>query len=110
MLRLEPPSLLEIAWRGGPIDTVVTWTLAPDGAGGTRLSFEQRGFEGVRGFLVSRILLGGFGRMYGEWLPAVLDRMAAGTWSPEDPPLSRKEPRARRRSFAPARTAARRRR
>ena len=107
VLRLEAPHLLEVSWRGGGIDTVVTWQLEPDGAGGTRLRFEQRGFAGVRGFLVSRILAGGFGRMYGESLPHVLDRMRDGTWSPDDPPvpLSPKGPLARRRSSARARTA-----
>jgi uncharacterized protein YndB with AHSA1/START domain len=88
VLRLEPPRLLEVSWRGGGIDTVVTWLLEPGGAGGTRLSLAQTGFEGPRGFLVSRILLGGFGRIYGSWLPHVLDRMAAGTWTPEDPPAT----------------------
>jgi len=65
-----------VTWRGGGIDTVVRWTLAPLHGGRTRLRFEQHGFEGARGFLVSRILLGGFTRMYEGALPGVLERIA----------------------------------
>jgi uncharacterized protein YndB with AHSA1/START domain len=76
VLELEPPRTLAITWRGGPIDTVVRWTLEPLEANRTRMRFEQSGFEGAEGLRVSRILLGGFDRMYGDRLPQVLGRMA----------------------------------
>jgi uncharacterized protein YndB with AHSA1/START domain len=50
---------LAYTWVGGGIDTVVEWTLAPHGAG-TALTLIHSGFEGVHGFLVSRILSSGW--------------------------------------------------
>ncbi|MBM0229124.1 SRPBCC domain-containing protein [Micromonospora sp. ATA51] len=31
VLEIDPPRRLRWAWRGGRLDTVVTWTLAPEG-------------------------------------------------------------------------------
>lgn len=78
VLELEEPRLLRIAWRGGPIDTVVTWRLADAGQGSTRLEFEQTGFDGIKAILVSFILGRGWPRMYEELLPAVMEQLAAG--------------------------------
>ncbi len=77
VLELETPRRMVWSWRGGQIDTRVTFTLAPV-AGGTELLFEQTGFEGVPAILTSFILQGGFGKMFDERLPAVLDRLARG--------------------------------
>jgi uncharacterized protein YndB with AHSA1/START domain len=44
VLDLEPERLLRIAWRGGRLDTTVTWTLTPEGRG-TRLLLEHAGFD-----------------------------------------------------------------
>jgi uncharacterized protein YndB with AHSA1/START domain len=44
VLDLEPERLLRLAWRGGPLDTTVTWTLRPEGRG-TRLFLEHAGFD-----------------------------------------------------------------
>jgi uncharacterized protein YndB with AHSA1/START domain len=44
VLDLEPERLLRIAWRGGRLDTTVTWTLKPEGHG-TRLFLEHVGFD-----------------------------------------------------------------
>jgi uncharacterized protein YndB with AHSA1/START domain len=42
---LDPPWLLAYTWSGGPgVETVVSFRLAGEG-GGTRLSFEQSGFD-----------------------------------------------------------------
>ena len=45
---LEPQRCLRYSWRSGPanapLDTVVTWTLAPTPSGGTRLALEHSGF------------------------------------------------------------------
>ena len=71
---LNPPTQLVFTWVGGPVDTVVTFTL-DEVAGGTRLRMRQIGFRGVKAWLVSRILQSGSKVLYGQKLPAVLDRM-----------------------------------
>ena len=82
VLELEEHRLLRISWRGGPIDTIVTWRLVALGEDRTRLEFEQTGFDGLRAILVSFILGRGWPRMYDELLPAVLERLAAGGLDP----------------------------
>ncbi len=69
VLDLDPPRLLRFSWRGGPLDTVVSWRLVPEGAG-TRLLITHDGFDdsdpaqrmtmgimggGWRGHLVKRL-------------------------------------------------------
>jgi uncharacterized protein YndB with AHSA1/START domain len=44
VLAAEPERLLRFTWRGGPLDTMVTWTLVPEGRG-TRLFLEHDGFD-----------------------------------------------------------------
>jgi uncharacterized protein YndB with AHSA1/START domain len=44
VLAAEPERLLRYTWRGGSLDTTVTWTLAPEGRG-TRLFLEHDGFD-----------------------------------------------------------------
>ncbi|MEV6344326.1 SRPBCC domain-containing protein [Actinoplanes sp. NPDC051851] len=44
VLALEPPRLLAWSWRGGTLDSTVTWTLAPEGRG-TRLFLRHEGFD-----------------------------------------------------------------
>jgi uncharacterized protein YndB with AHSA1/START domain len=44
VLDLEPERLLRLAWRGGRLDTTVTWTLRAEGRG-TRLLLEHAGFD-----------------------------------------------------------------
>jgi len=43
-LASEPELLLRYTWRGGPLDTTVTWTLVAEGRG-TRLFLEHDGFD-----------------------------------------------------------------
>jgi len=69
VLDLDPPRLLRFSWRGGQLDTVVSWRLMPEGAG-TRLLITHDGFDdrdpgqrmtmgilggGWRGHLVKRL-------------------------------------------------------
>jgi hypothetical protein len=54
----------------------VTWTLEPVAAG-TRFTFEQAGFAGLHPVFVSYILQAGSKKIYGEFLPKLLDRMPA---------------------------------
>jgi uncharacterized protein YndB with AHSA1/START domain len=75
VLDLEPPRLIRFSWRGGGLDTVVSWSLVPEGTG-TRLLITHDGFDdtdpaqrmvmgilggGWRGHLIRRLgtLLGG---------------------------------------------------
>jgi uncharacterized protein YndB with AHSA1/START domain len=44
ILDVMRPTLLVYSWRGGPIDTIVTWTLTTTTTGGTALRLEQSGF------------------------------------------------------------------
>jgi uncharacterized protein YndB with AHSA1/START domain len=44
ILTIEPERLLRLSWRGGRLDTTVTWTLVPEGRG-TRLFIEHDGFD-----------------------------------------------------------------
>ena len=69
VLAVEPARLLRIGWRGGSLDTTVTWRLVPEGQG-TRLLLDHEGFDpddplqqhalrglggGWRGHLLARI-------------------------------------------------------
>ena len=44
VLELEPEKLLRITWRGGHLDTTVTWRLEPEGTG-TRMFVTHDGFD-----------------------------------------------------------------
>lgn len=78
---LDPPSRMVWTWRGGPIDTVVTFELT-EVEGGTRLRMTQSGFRGIRGWLIRRILELGSRSLYGKRLPALLDRLEGGAQVP----------------------------
>ncbi|MEP7271790.1 MAG: SRPBCC domain-containing protein [Acidobacteriota bacterium] len=68
---------LSFTWKGGPLDTLVTFNLEPL-SNGTRLKLEQKGFEGIRAVLVSFILGKGWKKkILPLSLPSVLDRLAA---------------------------------
>ena len=75
ILEVKPPSLLRFTWRGGPIDTVVTFRLEETDAG-TRLLFEQTGFKGFKQWMVRTILKAGFKKMYSRQLPDLLDELS----------------------------------
>jgi uncharacterized protein YndB with AHSA1/START domain len=81
VLAVEEPTRLSFTWRGGPIDTILTFTLERV-AEGTRLHMEQTGFFGLKAVVVSYILGTGFKSMYEKKLPALLQRMATGEWVP----------------------------
>ncbi|HEX8344623.1 MAG TPA: SRPBCC domain-containing protein [Actinoplanes sp.] len=44
VLALQPERLLRFAWRGGTLDSTVTWNLVPEGRG-TRLMLRHEGFD-----------------------------------------------------------------
>lgn len=68
---------LAYTWAGGPIDTRITFTLS-DAPAGCRLQVEQTGFEGLRAWIVSRILAWGSRKIYGVRLPQLLAELTAG--------------------------------
>jgi uncharacterized protein YndB with AHSA1/START domain len=75
---LEPPTRMVWSWRGGPIDTTVTFTLTALDAGRTRFHMRQLGFAGLDGQFARLVLGSGSRRVYGQRLPAYLDRLASG--------------------------------
>ena len=69
VLELVPEERLVISWKGGPLDTTVSFTLA-DAPGGTALTLRHAGFAGVSNAL-PRIVLGfGWKRLLGRKLPS----------------------------------------
>ena len=62
VLELEAPRRVAYSWRGGGIDTIVSFSLAP-AAGGTRMTMEQSGFTGLRGAIIKLMLKSGWKRM-----------------------------------------------
>jgi uncharacterized protein YndB with AHSA1/START domain len=79
VLTVEEPVHLAYSWKGGGIDTIVSYWLAPEGAA-TRLIMEQSGFTGLKGYMVSKILGGGWKRMIAERLPAAAARVRGGLY------------------------------
>jgi uncharacterized protein YndB with AHSA1/START domain len=49
VMEIEQHKRLRYSWRGGGLDTVVTWTLAATPKGGTLLRLEQSGFRPDKG-------------------------------------------------------------
>ena len=77
VLIVEPPSRLSYSWKGGPLDTVVTISLAA-APGGTRLILEHTGFRGPKALLVSLIMGRGWKGIVAKRIPAVIDQMVHG--------------------------------
>src|SRR3954469_2398479 len=80
VIELEPPRRIAYTWRGGPgdgkplaLDTVVRWTLAPEGSG-TRLVLEHTGFTGVKSVLLSFLMKAGWNKMLRGKLREALER------------------------------------
>ncbi len=72
VLEADEPTRLSYTWRGGPLDTVVTWTLE-EVDGGTRIRLEHTGFQGFSGIFVSLILGSGWRGMLRTDLPANIE-------------------------------------
>jgi uncharacterized protein YndB with AHSA1/START domain len=65
---IDPPRRLVYTWSGkwGSEDTIVTWTLEPTAAGGTRLTLTHAGFRGVKGVLLSLMMRSGWRKLLGK--------------------------------------------
>lgn len=75
VLECEAPKVLRYSWVGGPLNTEVCWRLeAQDG--GTRVTFEHNGFEGLSAMMVSGLLQMGWNRMAKKLIPQLLQRFA----------------------------------
>lgn len=74
VLAVEPPRFLSYTWIGGPIDTVISFTLEPI-TRGTRMEVKQSGFNGLKAVLVSFFIQRGIPSIYDQKLPAVLDTL-----------------------------------
>lgn len=74
VLELRKPTRVAYSWRGGGIDTIVTFDLAAD-RDGTRIVMEQSGFTGWRGAMIRNILASGWKRMIDQRLPAAVQRV-----------------------------------
>jgi uncharacterized protein YndB with AHSA1/START domain len=72
---LEPHRRMVWSWRGGPIDTTLTFELEPTPRG-TRLRVCHAGFRGLKAYLVSLILGSGWRTIYRRKFPALLDRLS----------------------------------
>jgi uncharacterized protein YndB with AHSA1/START domain len=81
VLVLDPPRRLVWSQAGGQIDTTVTFTLEPAGAG-TTLRMHQVGFHGLAGQLTRRILAGGWPGILGQRLRAWLEEPASAAAGP----------------------------
>ena len=84
VLELEEPRRLAYTWKGGPVDTVLSFDLEPVEQG-TVLHVTQSGFVGFKAVLVSLILGSGSKKIYRKLLPAVLDRLAGKAGDVDSP-------------------------
>jgi uncharacterized protein YndB with AHSA1/START domain len=79
VLSLDEPRRMALSWKGGGIDTVVTFDLAAAG-NGTRVVMEQSGFRGMRGLMVSNILKPGWRGMIETKLRNAAGRVTGGRY------------------------------
>lgn len=109
VIELDAPRRMKWSWRGGPIDTEVTFELEPAilySQPATRLVVHQTGFRGLDAVLVSFILGAGNQRVYGSYLPKVLELLSRGEKVENVGALCKREGKAQRwallgRAFAP---------
>jgi uncharacterized protein YndB with AHSA1/START domain len=77
VLELDPPRRLVISWKSNMLDTKVTFTLEPVGAG-TRLRLVHSGFQGVKGMMLKYVLGSGWKGMVRKGIPDVAAKLARG--------------------------------
>ena len=74
VLEVDAPTTLAYSWRGGPVDTIVHFTLERTSKTTTTLTLEQTGFQGLRANLVRLIMGAGWGKI-GKEIGKLLDRL-----------------------------------
>jgi uncharacterized protein YndB with AHSA1/START domain len=72
VLALEPMERLQLSWVGGPVDTVVTFTLTELEPGRVRLELEHTGFSGLRASFVRAVLGLGWRSLLRRELPRTI--------------------------------------
>jgi uncharacterized protein YndB with AHSA1/START domain len=85
VLEVDPPRRLVYSWKGGPLDTRVSWVLEPT-ADGTRLRLDHTGFRGLRGWMISRMLGKGWSsKILTKNIPALLAQWSSAGPVPDVP-------------------------
>ncbi|HEY9196269.1 MAG TPA: SRPBCC domain-containing protein [Mucilaginibacter sp.] len=80
VLEIVPHQKLVYTWRGGPepgitnLDTLLTWTLSPDGDG-TRLVLEHSGFKGFKNMIASMFMERGWKKGIPRRMGEILNQM-----------------------------------
>lgn len=74
VLEIDPPHRMVWSWRGGPIDTIVTFTVTETGPRTCRFEFLQDGFKGP-GAEFARFFLRGGWRKLSPLLRAVVSTL-----------------------------------
>ena len=80
VLELVAERRLTLSWRGGGVDTIVTFELEP-ATSGTRLYFSHTGFAGIKGRLIGSLLGNGWKTMLRKRLPSLLHLRGSGGMS-----------------------------
>jgi uncharacterized protein YndB with AHSA1/START domain len=93
LTELVPPRRLVMLWQGEKLHTRVVWELT-ETDGGCQLQIVQSGFIGAPATLRGRALRDTYTRLFGEQLPATLERLAggAGAGQPGSVPRQRRAP------------------
>lgn len=78
VLEIQTARKLVYSWKGGSkgkvnLDSMVTWTLTPNGAG-TQLLLEHTGFKGVRNFIPYLAMNSGWGSKIKERFAQLLNQ------------------------------------
>ena len=73
VLDIDAPKKLVYSWRGGPLNTIVTFTLSAIPQG-TKLELEHAGFEGLKALMISFIMEKGWRK---KILPLSLPKVLA---------------------------------
>ncbi len=89
VLELAPPRRMVWRWqhvpvagRPAPPATRVTWSLDRTAVGGTRLTLEHDGFEGLRMWLLSKVMARGWGMFLKRMLPRAVGNVRDGAFAP----------------------------
>ena len=79
VIEIWRPRMLAFRWEGGGIDTIVRFELLSEDES-SRLVMEQSGFTGLRGWIISRLLRGGWKRMIHKRLRAAASRVVGNVY------------------------------
>ncbi len=72
VLEIQPLRLLRLSWAGGPVDTVVTFTLSELAPERTRLNLDHSGFSGLKASIARGILDLGWRKLLRRTIPESL--------------------------------------